>query len=249
MRVVTTCHKEGFEVYGHRWIEGRKHWPKGTEFWFYTEGYELPLTPEEQQAVETVGIYETPWIERRDVNDIQSLVEWKAKHKNYTPPDWQWDVVKYSNKVFAAIDALYDCKGIGVWLDADCVTYADIPEGYVEGLLGDAYMGSFQRTGLYTETGMWVVNCDHKEHRNFLDTWRGMYLGERYKQLTQWHDCMTLDAAIRIAGVPVVNLSGEFAKDAHPMARVELSKYIDHCKGPRKIKGMSPENKNRKVAK
>jgi hypothetical protein len=54
-----------------------------------------------------------------------------------------------------------------------------------------------------------------------------------------------LDAAIRLTGVPTFNLSGEFHKDMHPMAKTELGQYIDHCKGPRKIKGKSPENKNR----
>lgn len=247
MRVVTTCHKAGLDVFGNRWIEGRKHWPKGTEFCFYTEGYELPYTPEEQQAIETVGAYEGHgWITRKDVENIPEFAEWRAKHKDYKPPAWNWDVVKYANKVFAAIDALYDYPGIGVWLDADCVTYDDIPEGYVEGLLGDAYMGAFQRTGLYTETGMWIVNGAHPIHKDFLDAWKGIYLSERYQQLTQWHDCMTLDATIRVSGAKVTNLSGEFAKDMHPMARVDLAKYIDHCKGPRKIKGVSPENKHRK---
>jgi hypothetical protein len=28
----------------------------------------------------------------------------------------------------------------------------------------------------------------------------------------------------------------------HPLSKIELGKYIDHCKGARKEKGFSPEN-------
>jgi hypothetical protein len=33
----------------------------------------------------------------------------------------------------------------------------------------------------------------------------------------------------------------------HPQALSEIGKYIDHCKGPRKEDGVSPENPHRKV--
>lgn len=223
MRVVTTAPKD--VAYTARWLEGRKFWPDA-EFVFYTEGY----------TVDCPG---------KDFADLPEFSEWKAKHQGYVPPNWQWDVVRYAHKVFAAIDALYDYDGVGVWLDADCVTYKPIPEGYVEGLVKDVYLACFQRTGLYTETGMWVMDCSHPKHREFLDYWRGWYLGERFTVLPQWHDCYTLDYTIRAVDVPVRNLSGEFAKDMHPMAKADIGKYVDHCKGPRKVKGFSPENKHR----
>ncbi len=237
MRVVTTVHKEGFDQYGHRWLEGRKFWPKGTEFWFYTEGFDLPA---DGMVV-------------RDLMAIEEFATWKRKYGFYTPPGWQWDVVKYAHKVFAAIDALMDYDGIGVWLDADCVTFAQIPEGLIEAQVKDDYIAHYGRTGMYTETGMWIVNCAHEQHKNFCATWKDIYHAEQFKNLPQWHDCMTLDATIRAFTrdklITTHNLSGEHHKAMHPQAKTEFGQYIDHCKGPRKMVGASPENTNRqKVA-
>jgi hypothetical protein len=52
-----------------------------------------------------------------------------------------------------------------------------------------------------------------------------------------------LDAVIRRLNPPRKNLSGEMHKHPHPLSVTELGRYIDHCKGPRKIAGRSPENK------
>jgi hypothetical protein len=136
------------------------------------------------------------------------LQEFKAKYKDYVAPDWRYDIVKFSHKVFAAYEHFYDYDGIGVWLDADCVTYRDIPEGYIESLLGDGYMALLKRKGYHTETGFWIVDCRHFAKE----------------------------------GVKFTNLSGEHERDMHPLSKIELGKYIDHCKGARKEKGFSPEN-------
>lgn len=227
LKIVTTCHKAGLEQYGHRWLESRKYWPKA-DFQFYTEGFE----------VDCPG---------RDFRDMSEFSQWKLKHAAYVAPAWHWDVVRYSHKVFAAIDALYDHDGIGVWLDADCVTYKKIPKGFIEKQLDGAYLACYQRTGMYTETGLWIMDCSHPDHRSFLDYWRGLYLTDRFRDLPLWHDCLTLDATIRVFGdrVKVKNLSGEHHKSMHPMAVTELGRYLDHCKGPRKAAGRSPENKFR----
>lgn len=231
MRVVTTAPKDGLDLYGHRWLESRENWPDA-EFVWYTENYELDE------------------VKTKDFRDLPEFHQWKMKHARYAPPSWQWDVVAYAHKVFAACDALYDYDGVGVWLDADCVTFKPIPEGLIEAQVKDAYLACYQRTGMYTETGFWVMDCSHPEHKAFLDAWRSLYFSERYTKLPQWHDCFTLDATIRLFAdkIKVHNLSGKFAKDMHPMASSELGQYIDHCKGPRKIKGISPENKFRSAA-
>lgn len=229
MRVVTTAPKHALDGYAQRWLESRKNWPAGTDFRFYSEGY----------SVDCPG---------KDFRDLPEFSQWKLEHAYYVPPSWPWDVVRYAHKVFAACDALEDYDGIGVWLDADCVTHAPIPEGLIEKQVEDVYLACYQRTGLYTETGLWIMNCGHPKHREFLDAWRKWYLSDEFKRLPQWHDCFTLDATVHQMQVPVKNLSGEFHKHPHPQAMTELGKYIDHCKGPRKNTGRSPENKQRLAA-
>lgn len=233
MRVATTCNKDGFDVYGHRAIEGWNHWPKSAEFYFYVEGFDVP---------------DAPRVIKKDITKLNQLENFKRRYGRYAPPNYMFDVVKFSNKVFAAVDAFRDYKEIGVWMDADCVTFKDIPDTMFSDLLDSAYIGVFQRN-TYTETGLWIVDCSHELHIEFMETWASWYESDGFKTIQGgWTDCHTLDATIRRFknAIKVTNLSGKFSGDPHPMSKVGLAQYIDHCKGPRKISGKSPENKHHK---
>lgn len=234
MKVVTTVHKAGFEQYGYKWIESIKNWPKA-EFIMYAEGFE----PE--------------GVEFKRCEDLPRLVEFKAKHKGYIPPSWHFDIVRFSNKVFAAYDAFYDYDGVCVWLDADCETYKPISEEFIRSQLPEgAFMSLLKRVGMFTETGFWMMDGKHPEKQAFMDTWLQWFESGKFKMLNNWHDCTTLDMTIRMfekdGRVENHNLSGNYVKDRHPMAKIELGKYIDHVKGSRKELGFSPENKYRKAA-
>lgn len=224
MKVVTTCHLAGFKQYGHRWVEGIKNWPRSAKFTMYKEDFAGEQMPER-------------------------CIAFKAKHAGYKPPSWRYDVVKFCNKVFAAYDAFYDYDGIGVWLDADAVTYKPIPEGYVEEQLGGAFFAHFKRADWYTETGLWIMDCSHPEKKAFLDTWIDWFESGAFKTLHEWHDCTTLDATLKLflkdGRITTKSLSGEFERVMHPMAKADFAKYVDHCKGPRKADGFSPENEFR----
>jgi hypothetical protein len=227
MRVVTTSHKAGLEQYGHRWLDSRKNWPKA-EFVYYTEGF----------AVDCPS---------KDFSAIREFTDWKLRHAHYQAPDWRWNVVAYAHKVFAIYDALYDYDGVGVWLDADAVTYKKLPQGLIPSYVADHYVACFQRTGMHTETGFIAFDCSHGVHRKFLDRWREWYLTDAFKQLTYWTDCHTFDATGKMLQVNANNLSREHSKDMHPMAKAELGRYIDHQKGQRKDLEKSPENAYREV--
>lgn len=232
MRLVTTCNREGYERYAHRVLDGWHHWPAGTELHWYVEGFTLPKDrPESIIEIST--------------DKLQALQTFKLRHGGFVPPNYLFDVVRFSHKVFAAADALQDYKGIGVWMDADVVTKADIPAGYVETLVKDAYLAMFKRRGMYTETGFWVMDCAHEQHESFLGVWTDWYESGAFRGLQNWTDCETLDATVRKFErqdlIRTVSLSGEFEKDMHPMAKAPLSAYLDHCKGNRKDLGYSPE--------
>lgn len=230
MKVVTTCHKAGFEQYGNRWQPGlSENWPAGTVFAMYCEGFSQ--------------------LGDLRCEDLPRLTAFKEAHKNYKAPSWRYDIVRFSNKVFAAYDAFYGHDGIGVWLDADAVTFNQIPEGYIEEQLGGAFFAHFKRADWYTETGMWIMDCRHPETRAFLDTWINWFESGAFKQLHEWHDCTTLDATLKLflkdCRITTRSLSGEFERDMHPMAKADIARFVDHLKGPRKAMGKSPENAHR----
>jgi hypothetical protein len=228
MKVITTVHKAGFEEYGHRWVDSIQHWPADVAL--YAEGFTTDKVP------------------CIDVGSLQRLAAFKEQFKDYKPPSWRWDIVRFSHKVFAAYDAFYDHDGIGVWLDADAVTYKHVPQGYVEEQLGDAYLAHFKREGWYTETGLWLMNCRHPIHKQFMDKWLWWFESGAFQKLHEWHDCTTLDATIKVLGAPTVSLSGAFERDMHPMSKADFGRYVDHCKGQRKAIGHSPENEHRRSA-
>lgn len=184
---------------------------------------------------------------------IQDLTNFKRRYRNYEPVSYMHDIARFSNKVFAAIDALYDYDGIGVWLDADCVTFKEVSDDLIRSQLPKGnYMAMYKRNGFYTETGFWIMDCSHEQNKAFLDTWAEWYRSDAFKALEGWTDCHTLDATVRKfekAGlIKTCSLSGEFANDMHPMSKSVLGQYIDHCKGNRKIEGKSPENEFHKAA-
>lgn len=249
IRVVTTAHKAGLAQYGQGWLDSRKHWP-GAEFYWYTEGYDLPYQPDELQAIEQAGAGSGQLIVRRELNALTDFAAWKLRHAGYIAPMWKFNVVAYAHKVFAMIDATKDCKGVAVWLDADCITYRDVPDGLCEGFVKDAYIAHYDRPGRWTETGFWIVNCAHPVHAEFMAFMQDVYLQDRYKGLHHWTDCFVLDAAIKRftanGKMTAFSLSGEHADKGHPMAVTEMGKYIDHKKGQRKDMARSPENKFRR---
>lgn len=237
MRVVTTSNRLGLEQYGRRWLDSRKNWPQGpiftrgqTKFVYYTEGFDIP---------------QEYWpIECKDLSELTEFTHWKAKYRHYIAPMWRWDVVRFANKIFAMVDAMADYDGIGVWCDADVVTFDKIPDGFVEDQLGDAFIALYQRTGTYSETGLWLMQCNHPQKKPFLNLLRNWYLGGKFRQCEEWVDCIAVDMAIKALGdkIKVKNLSGEHSLEMHPQALSEFGKYCDHTKGLRKAKGYSMEN-------
>lgn len=237
LRIVSTIPLWGFEMYGDLWLEAAERWPEDVEIVVYAEGFDI----------------RHPRITSRRVEDLPMLVDFKRQYAHYKPVLWQWDIVRWSNKVFSAFDALYDHEGLGLWLDADAIAYKSIPRDLVPSLLPQgAYMALFRRNGMEPETGFWIADCDHPKHQDVFKVWRNWLLHGTFKRLQQWCDASTFNATLKQfekAGlIEVKNLSGAFANDMHPMAKHPIGRYIDHLKGARKLRGASPENANRQAA-
>jgi hypothetical protein len=227
MLFVTTCSAAGFDEYGHRLLETFDNAP-GRMIW-YADDFAV----------------KHPRIEQRPTP--KAMQAFKVRHSRYEPVSWRWDVVKFAHKVYAVADAFADHEGMGIWIDADTVIHKPIPDGTLEQFLPPGmFMSMFKRAGMYTETGLWLMDCAHTAKQQFLKSWIDLYESERFKMLPEWHDCMTLDATVRAFEkrglIETFSLSGKHERQMHPMASSPLGEWFDHCKGPRKVTGRSPEN-------
>lgn len=233
-KIVTTCHLAGWEEYGQKCLNGLKYWPEDAEIVWYTEGFDLPKNKRVR------GIR----------NETLPLLQgFKERHKSYVWPDWRYDVVRFCNKIYAVHDALYNHDGLGVWMDADIVANKRMPKGYLESLLPeDCYIALFQRDGMHSECGLWLVNGQHSMHKPFMNAILDMYEKDNFKKAHEWHDSVLMDVVVRAFERDGLfkshNLSGQHKDKEHPMAVHDIAKYVDHLKGPsRKHLGRSPERK------
>jgi hypothetical protein len=220
------------DEYGFRLLANRHHLP-GDLVW-YTEGFDVPC-------------------ESVDNSTLVELQEFKARHADYKSPSFTMDVVRFSHKVFAVIDALKDHDDLGVWIDADIIPLMDMPEEYVRSQLPHGcYIALFKRKGMYSECGYWVVDCKHPGHGAFMEALRRMYVEDAFIDIAEWHDSYLMDVIIRnLENAGVIKShslsSPQGEKEQHVMALSDIAKYLDHTKGPeRKAAGFSAENVNAK---
>jgi hypothetical protein len=171
------------------------------------------------------------------------LRPFKERHAARSTVNYRFDAVRFAHKV-AAIELAY-ASGTAqalVWMDADCVTHADVDAAWLSGLLGDADLGYLRRSRMYSECGFMIFRrgpaCD-----TLLRRLVELYRSDGLFQLDEWHDSFAIDhvrkqceAAGELSGV---SLSGGAENTMHPLVNGPLGARLDHLKGPRKQAGRS----------
>ena len=180
--------------------------------------------------------------------DIPGAREFVERHKGIPAhcgaKGWRWDALRWFKQCIIShyVAQELDDGDILVWLDADVVTFADVPPAFVEGLLGDAdlcYLG--RRT--HSEIGFWAVRLNARS-RWFLGELSALYLDDRVFALPETHSAYAFD----VARVAAQQIRGLVARDltpgghGHVWLRSPLMPFLDHCKGKRKAIGHSPEH-------
>jgi hypothetical protein len=236
IRVITSFSEALYRQYAHRLLESFRNWPSVP-----LEEWKLIVYSEDMPAKEGMKI------EFRDLN-FPDLVSFKEKYPQ-TNGDYTRDPSRFAHKVWAMVEGSKDAENLVFWMDADCVIHRRPSVEFLNRLIPRAsYMGCFQRPGSYTETGFWGVRADHPYHQKFMQAFKDVYLSGRIFTFPQWHDCYALDyvrSTFEMSGfIKTVNFTQTLrGKGNHPIARSQLGRYIDHCKGSRKDLGYSPENK------
>lgn len=246
---VTVCtgwHPPAWRHYARRFIETfAERWPADIKLVAYTE------EPVDLIRGECRDLWSIPGA--RQFYEVHSKIpthrgaapvpQWRQKdrRKGYA---WRWDAVRFFKQCIipnAAAQELHE-DDILVWLDADIVTFADVPSDLVEKLLGRAdlcYLGRNKGS----EIGFWAVRLNARG-RQFLTKLSEAYLLDWVFVLPQWHSAFCFDQLRQNAerdGLKVKNLTPG-GRDHVWMQCKPLMECTDHLKGDRKNYGHSPEH-------
>lgn len=217
-----------------------RYWPAEIALRVYTEGF----TDDMNGRVEFV-----------DLNSAASwLAPWKAartaQHRGMVGAryDFKHDAVRFSHKVAAMASAADGPLDLLIWMDADTVTHAPVTMDWlIKPFPEPAAVAWLDRAGTYPETGFLMFRLPAA--RPALAKAVGMYQSGGIFLLPAWTDCHVIqhvvDAARKRGEIEVASLSGDARIHSHVFANSELSKRMDHLKGPRKLAGRTPKRERK----
>lgn len=174
-------------------------------------------------------------------------------HFNVHGPDFRWNAVKFSFKVFSVFLAskFQDLSEKFCWIDADTIFFKPMSDKDLTKFLPHdnelmTYLGRshFPPDYPHSETGFLGFNKGHLFFKDFIQTAINIYMSGEIFTLPRLHDCLVYDTTRKIfetKNVKFRNLSGIHEKEEHPFVLSELGDFLDHLKGNRKIQGFSHE--------
>lgn len=247
--VVTGMHPAGRVEYGERFLQTfDRYWPSDIRLLCYVESGPFPAGRAELRSLWLCEGAEDFMARHKDsIERCGRLMahKWKSKER-VAGYSFRYDAVKFFKQILIPNHAAEDLPDgeILVWLDADVMTLRDIPDGFIEGLLGDydlCYLGRGER---HSEIGLWAVRLSAGT-RQFLDRLAWTYTSDQVFKLAEHHSAFVFDHCRRefeTCGGRTRDLTPGgnghvFSK--HPV----ISKYCDHLKGHRKALGRSPERR------
>ena len=268
IKVITSYKPGTWNDYAKRAVDSvLEHWPADTDVAVYHEA-------------QAQDVFDHPRVQWLDVHEVQpALLDFKNKHKDDpiangeieeipngvrrpgpmpTKGSFQWNAVRFANKVFCVTHALKNSPGYDyvIWLDADTYSFRPMPKDFLEQLLpGDTmltYLGrenpDLKDGGKDPECGFVGYNLNHPEIQNYNNEWENMYVTDDVFKLTLgWTDCSTLWHLSKLyqkeKNVKVNDIGYmKRVKGHHVFINSELGLYMDHFKGNRKISKKSAKN-------
>lgn len=131
------------------------------------------------------------------------------------------------------------------WLDADVITFKDIPPGFLSNLFEGHPLVFIGRKNWNAETGFIGFDMESDRTHEFLSVYRSVYESGDVFKLRAWWDGEVFDEACLRLGITDKNLTAGFTggSGSHPWIKTPLVEFTDHLKGiRRKNYGYSPEH-------
>lgn len=252
--VVTTFHKEGYDLYGRRMIETfLKNWPKEVTLYVYHQGViptergeNLVLRDLEESCPDLMA-FKKRWKDDPKAtgftNDSTQQHDDKKERKGF-----KWDAIRFSHKVYSIFHCAKNCDAdVLFWMDADTVCHSPINLHFITSMAHrDMDLGYLGRKNKYSECGLYSLNLNSNTIKEFLSEFQRMYddAENGIFKLKEWHDSFVFDDVRgRIKGLRQYNWSGEIVDgEGHPLINCEWGRFLDHLKGKRKKIGRSEIN-------
>tara|TARA_Y100000114_G_scaffold61891_1_gene56738 strand:+ start:1818 stop:3449 length:1632 start_codon:yes stop_codon:yes gene_type:complete len=236
--LVTSFRGDFWNVYAKECLESfDKYWPKNIKMYaYYNDWAERGLH---------IGKYDPKRIEFIDLTDRSTeLCAFFKKYKDNpdNKPNWRTDVKRWAYKVYTEYDFFVKNppkSDIGIWIDADTVTYNTIPMKKLnEWLPKDKDVAVLGREAVnYIEAGFVAMRMTDLNKALFADMFGVWNSGEIFNY-KEWHDAFVLTRIMNLHqahGLQVYNLSPHCA-DLNAFEASPLVRYMYHNKGLLKFK-------------
>jgi len=245
LSLVTSFRGDHWNLYAKDCIESFiKHWPKDVKLYaYYNDWPERGLQSYDSDRVEFVDL----------MTQSSELCEFFKKHKDNPndKPNWRTDVKRWAYKVYTEYDFFVKNSpkcDVGIWIDADTVTYNKITHKDLEKWLPkDKDIAVLGREAVnYIEAGFVAMRMTDLNKALFSDMFGVWNSGEIYNY-REWHDAFVFTRIMNLHqahGLQVHNLSPHCA-DLNAFEASPLVRHMYHNKGLLKFK--QQEAKNEKV--
>jgi len=265
IKVITTFHPEGMQVYGQRFIDSFAQNVDDTiQLIVYAENCQ-PHNPNAEQikilpATDIIKLsqFKSKW---KDVPKANGKCPWPEKRPRDYHKEFKWDAVRFANKVYAVFHAVENEKADWiVWMDADTYVHSKVTEQNFKDLLPNdkwiTFVGRGKGVQTWPECGFYGLNVNNLTCQKFLKEFERVYedADNGIFKLAEWHDSYVFgDILKKLAPLDknyldysdgMQNRTAKTGGGGHPLINSVLGKYFDHMKGARKKQGRSDIKKD-----
>lgn len=227
--VITSFTEEGYERYGRNFLQTfEQYWPDSVRLIVFFEGMFDAKETGFNSIEEIAGLWE--FMTAIKPFELMTGNVGGKYNINYD--------ARMGRKSFILRHALKTYGGKVFWVDADVITHAKIPEGFLDYVLPDDKMCCFLgRDGwYYTESGFLGYNANHPSALPFAEAVVNVFKTGAIFTQPGWHDCYAFDMVRKQADEELFNNLSRGLEHGtmHPFINSVLGSYMDHRKGPRK---------------
>ena len=260
--VVTTFHKEGYELYGKRMIKSfLTNWPAEVKLYVYAENCTVEesapnlIVKDLHQASSELVAFKNKWNNVPKANGDVSDDPIRSKRRD-SGKGFKWNAIRFAHKVYSIFSCAKECGTDWLmWMDADTICHSPIAMQNIKRLISQNYdLCYLGRKGKYSECGLYAMQLHSENIKAFLKEFQRVYdEADRVNgifTMAEWHDSFVFDEVRkRIPNLRQHNWAGNLQDlrprpgmstgEGHPLINCDWGAWLDHLKGGRKHLGKS----------